>query len=231
MGKVIDLKDIKGPVVDDMSGDYRELDMADQPEIVHAALTALEAMDIPNGKIAAYEYEGTIHLDNLLMAYEDGNGNVELNDGTIIENAQSHMIGLQVEIEEMENGNYKVDVRVDHMGSYEQGEMDARTTLMNYEVSPEGEFLDRSGHAVAHDDAANQWTIDAAQSFEHKLGTILGEDSLESLMEMRPETAATNVGEPPINAELNSLNEISSKMDATNQPASPQSTFDPMVPQ
>lgn len=215
MGNTIDLKNVDGPVIDDISGDYRQLDMAEQPEIVHAALTALESMDIPGGSISAYEHGGAVHLDNILTAYEDGSGSAELADGTVIENAQSHMIGLQVEIEEMENGNYEIGVRVDHMGSYEQGEIDARTTLMQYEVTPEGEFLERSGHAIAHDDAANQWTIEAAQTFEHKLGAILGEDSLESLMDKRPETAATNVGEPPIGAELNSLSDLANAADAT----------------
>ncbi|MFP4313756.1 MAG: hypothetical protein ACLFR0_05450 [Alphaproteobacteria bacterium] len=231
MGGVINLKDVNGPVVDDVSGDNKTLDMAEQPEIVHAALTALESMDIPNGQISAYEYEGTIHLNNLMKAYEDGSGSVELVDGSVIENSQMHMIGLQVEIDELENGNYGIDVRADHMGSYEQGEIDARTTLMNYEVTPEGEFLDRSGHAVAHDDAANQWTIEAAQAFEYKLATILGENSLESLVDKRPETAVTDVGEPPIDATLNSLQELSQKLGSDNQPAVPQQSFDAFGPQ
>ena len=67
MGRVIDLSTIEGPVVDDVSGDYRKLDMAEQPEIVHAALNALESMDLPNSSISAYEFEGEINLKNIMM--------------------------------------------------------------------------------------------------------------------------------------------------------------------
>lgn len=227
MGNTIDLKNIDGPVVDDLSADYIELDMMEQSNVVNAMMQAFEAMDMPNGSLAAYEHDGRVILRNEINSYEDGGGTATLADGTEIQNASIHVIGASAFISELENGNYSVQMSVQHAGSFEQGIDDYRRVNINYEVDAEdGSIVSRQGHAVGHDDAPNIWAIETAQAIEHAFAENLGPTAQETLADFRPNSAATESGPPPIGTELNSLSEI------VNGTVAPdvQQKIDPVIP-
>jgi hypothetical protein len=209
---VLDLSEINGPVVFDTVDDSERilLDMDSQGHVVNAMFNALQSIDVPNNILAAYQNDdGSIILRNQMVTFEDGNGSAYLSSGTTIENMQTHIIGASVQIDELENGNCRVDLMVNHSGSFEQGVIDERRVIIDYEVDCEnGSIISRAGHAVAHDDATNQWTISAAQTIEYHFTNALGPAAQDSIAQFRPASAATSVDLPPISADLNSLSRI-----------------------
>lgn len=215
MNTVIDLANVDGPVIDDMSGDYIDIEMMDQTNITNAMFNAIQSIDIPGGRLAAFEsHDGNISLRNELVAYEDGQGTTNLSmAGVTLENASRHIVGIQAAVEELENGNYGVSVLVNHDGSYEQHSVDDRQALINYEIDAEnGEILSRDAQGLRFDDDVNQWVIDAAQAVEHSFTSNLGPVAQESISQFRPEGAAVTVGEPPLDTQFNSLSELSAEL-------------------
>lgn len=194
------------PVVVDLKQDQIDLDIGEMPEIAHAALSALENMDIPGGSILAYTTEdGMIRLSNEVETLTpDSRSRIFLNDqGIVIDNATTHRVGVAIDITPQENGGYNIELRANHEGSYD-GTIDASRTYINYQIDENGELINREGSAMTEEFGINimdqehgKWTVDAAQTLENNFATIYGGDFKEDIEEARPETAAKNVAAPP----------------------------------
>ena len=202
----VEFNELGGLIVDDIAGDFSNVSMDKQPEIVHAASNALKQTDIPNSRLVTHQAEdGTVHLANEATTYFDGGDGsaVTLEDrGVTLKGAASHVVGAYIDIRENESGGYNVGLEVRHGGSYDRT-IDASTTFINYEFDGEGNLLSRDGGTYTEEFGGDitlqehgKWTINAAQTLEHNFSKIYGvEEKMDSL---RPPSAATEAGAAPV---------------------------------
>lgn len=210
----LDFAQINRPTINDLVD--LGIDLPDDvPEIVLQAIEAIQAIDIPGGSVSAYQTDDGTYvirndIDILLPDPESGGPSVFPNenvpDGLTIEGATTHGVGASIHIDPTADGGYTFKMRVDHEGSID-GTIDASTTIINYQIDENGNFLDRNSGASTQEFGVNiteqdhgMWTIEAAQAIEHRFGQIVGmgnPGAAEKLDALRPDTAATEVSGPP----------------------------------
>ncbi len=198
-----------GVIMNDMIKDVGNVDIAELPEIAQIAYQVVQSMDIPNSAMAVFQSDdGHISIARRNEAFfEQDRSTVFLTDQDVkLEGASSHRVSTEIQILPQEDGGYKVQVGTSHDGSYDNN-IDASYVGIAYDVDADGNFTGRNGYASTEDfngsildQEHGTWAIDAAQTLEHRLATALGSDgpnAKEDILSQRPESAATEVGQPP----------------------------------